>query len=35
MERNLPNRTSHYEVFDEGRPIMVPHGGYLEHRRMV
>ena len=35
MERKLRNSTVHYEVFGEGRPILVLHGGYLDHRHMV
>ena len=35
MERKLPKCTVHYEVFGEGRPILVLHGGYLDHRHMV
>jgi pimeloyl-ACP methyl ester carboxylesterase len=35
MEHKLPKCTIHYEVFGEGRPILVLHGGYLDHRHMV
>ena len=35
MERKFRNCTVHYEVFGEGRPILVLHGGYLDHRHMV
>jgi pimeloyl-ACP methyl ester carboxylesterase len=35
MEHKLPNCTIHYEVFGEGRPILVLHGGYLDHRHMA
>ncbi len=35
MDQNLPNCRIHYEVFGEGRPLLVLHGGYLDHRHMV
>jgi len=35
MEHKLPKSTIHYEVFGEGRPMLVLHGGYLDHRHMV
>lgn len=35
MEQKLGNCTVHYEVFGEGRAILVLHGGYLDHRHMV
>lgn len=35
MEHKLSKCTIHYEVFGEGRPILVLHGGYLDHRHMV
>lgn len=35
MEHKLPKCTIHYEVFGEGRPLLVLHGGYLDHRHMV
>jgi pimeloyl-ACP methyl ester carboxylesterase len=35
MEHKLSKCTIHYEVFGAGRPILVLHGGYLDHRHMV
>lgn len=35
MEHNLPTGAIHYKVFGEGRPLLVLHGGYLDHRHMV
>ena len=35
MEKKLQNCTIHYESFGDGRPILVLHGGYLDHRNMV
>ncbi len=35
MEHKLSKCTIHYEVFGNGRPILVLHGGYLDHRHMV
>ncbi len=35
MEQKLRNCTVHYEVFGEGRPILVLHGANLDHRHMV
>jgi pimeloyl-ACP methyl ester carboxylesterase len=35
MEHKLLKCTIHYEIFGEGRPILMLHGGYLDHRHMV
>jgi pimeloyl-ACP methyl ester carboxylesterase len=35
MEQKLPKCTVYYEEIGEGRPILVLHGGYLNHRHMV
>lgn len=35
MQQKLSKCTVHYEMFGEGRPILVLHGGFLDHRHMV
>lgn len=35
MDHKLPNCKIHYQVFGDGRPILVLHGGYLDHHHMV
>ena len=29
------NKSVHFEVIGEGQPILVLHGGYLDHRHMI
>ena len=35
MECKLEQGTIHYETYGDGRPMLVLHGGYLDHRHMV
>ncbi len=35
MECKLEQGTIYYETFGDGRPMLVLHGGYLDHRHMV
>ena len=35
MECKLEKGTIHYETYGDGRPMLVLHGGYLDHRHMV
>ena len=35
MKHDLPNCTLSYQVFGQGQPVLVLHGGYLDHRHMV
>lgn len=35
MECELENITIYYEMYGEGRPILLLHGGYIDHRHMV
>lgn len=35
MERQLDNITIHYEVHGEGKPILLLHGAFLDHRHMM
>lgn len=35
MECKLEQGTVYYETFGDGRPMLVLHGGYLDHRHMV
>lgn len=35
MERQLGNITIHYEVHGEGKPILLLHGAFLDHRHMM
>lgn len=35
MECKLDFGTIHYEAYGDGRPMLVLHGGYLDHRHMV
>jgi pimeloyl-ACP methyl ester carboxylesterase len=35
MECELENITIYYEMYGEGRPILMLHGGYTDHRHMV
>ena len=35
MECNLENITVHYNVIGDGRPIIMLHGAYLDHRHMM
>lgn len=35
MEQKLSKCIVHYEMFGEGRPILMLHGGFLDHRHML
>lgn len=35
MKCQLNNGTIYYEIYGDGRPMLVLHGGYLDHRHMV
>ena len=35
MECKLKQGTIYYETYGDGRPMLVLHGGYLDHRHMV
>lgn len=35
MKCNLENGSLYYETYGNGRPLLVLHGGYRDHKRMV